>query len=115
MKLTYIISILFVTISFFSCSSIEVTSSWKSDEMVYLKDKNVLVIARTNRPVIREKFEDNLVEELERKGIKSSASYRFFDILNPDKKLTKEETLAIREFHNSELDPKSKSTKYQQK
>ena len=35
--------------------------------------------------------------------------------LNAKDEEKQEETMAIREFHNAELDPKSQSTKYQQK
>ena len=68
-----------------SCSSVKVLDSWKGDNASTMKDKNILVVARTNNPQARYAFEDAITAQLVKEGFKATASYQKFPKLNPDK------------------------------
>ena len=52
------------------CSTIKVLDAWKSDDIATIKTKNILVIARTAHKPSREAFEQGIVKELAKKGLK---------------------------------------------
>lgn len=79
------------TIIFFSsCSSVKVLNSWKADNIEAVKDNNLLVIARTDNMAARIAFENEIVDELAKRGVQSTASFNKFPKLNPDQKITEE-------------------------
>ena len=81
-----------------SCSTIKVLDAWKSDDIGSITSKNILVIARTAHKPSREAFEQGIVKELAKKGLKGTASYKIFPKLNPNKKLSPEEIESIKEM-----------------
>jgi len=85
-----------------SCSSVKVLDSWKGDNASTMKDKNILVIARTNNPQARYAFEDAITAQLIKEGYKATESYKKFPKLNPDKKPTEEKQDKIESMLQSE-------------
>jgi len=81
-----------------SCSTIKVLDAWKSDDIGSITSKNILVIARTAHKPSREAFEQGIVKELAKKGLKGTTSYKIFPKLNPNKKLSPEEIESIKEM-----------------
>jgi hypothetical protein len=79
------------------CSTIKVLDAWKSDDIESIKSKNILVIARTAHKPSREAFEQGIVKELAKKGLKGTESYKLIPELDPNKKLSPEEVEAIKE------------------
>ena len=84
-----------------SCSSVKVLDSWKGDNVSTMKDRNILVIARTNNPQARYAFEDAITAQLEKAGFKATESYKKFPKLNPDKPDEKRQEM-IKSILNSE-------------
>jgi len=78
------------------CSSVKVLNSWKGDNMESIKDKNIIVIARTSNKATRTAFENEIVDQLTSKGIKSSTSISNFPDLNPDQEVTDEQREKIK-------------------
>ncbi|WMI64029.1 hypothetical protein RBH94_08090 [Aestuariibaculum sp. YM273] len=92
----YFYSAYIVLLSVLSCSSVNVLNSWKGDNINSIKDKNVLVIARTNNTTARITFENEIVEELTKRGIKAAPSFNKSPEFNPDKKITQEDEKKIK-------------------
>ena len=80
------------------CSTIKVLDAWKSDDIASVRSKNILVIARTAHKPSREAFEQGIVKELAKKGLKGTASYKIFPDLKPNKKLSAEEVEGVKEM-----------------
>ncbi len=78
------------------CSGVKVLNSWKSPESSGMKEKNILVIARTANDKVRKIFEDEIVNQLKSDGFSATASYVSLPNVNPDKKLTDEEIEAFK-------------------
>jgi len=91
-----LIAIISVILLLNACSSVKVLNSWKADNASTIKDKNLLVIARTDNSVARIAFENEIVEQLTAKGIKATASFTTFPKLNPDEKITAEKAETIK-------------------
>jgi hypothetical protein len=79
------------------CSTIKVLDAWKSDDIATIKTKNILVIARTAHKPSREAFEQGIVKELAKKGLKGTESYKLFPEIDPNRKLSPEEIESIKE------------------
>jgi hypothetical protein len=79
-----------------ACSSVKVLNSWKADNASTIKDKSLLVIARTDNNAARIAFENEIVDQLTAKGIKATASFTKFPKLNPDEKITDEKAELIK-------------------
>ncbi|WP_412986653.1 hypothetical protein [Pontimicrobium sp. IMCC45349] len=91
-KLKNIIGVLTFGVLMFSCSSVvEVTDSWKDVKTTSLKDKNIMVMSKTDNEVVRQQFEIDMVESLKEKDITSIESYKIFPIIKLDEELTNEE------------------------
>lgn len=80
-----------------ACSTIKVLDAWKSEDIESVKPQNILVIARTTHQPSRVAFEQGMVKELIKKGLKGTASYKIFSDLEPNKKLSQEEIESIKE------------------
>ena len=80
------------------CSTIKVLDAWKSDDIETIRSKNILVIARTAHKPSREAFEQGIVKELAKRGLKGTESYKLFPEINPNKKLSSEEIETIKEM-----------------
>ncbi len=85
-----------------ACSSVKVLNTWKADNVNTIKDKNIIVIARTANMQARIAFENEIVDQLKSRGMKATASFKKFPILKPDLKITKEKEEMIKKLLNSE-------------
>jgi len=93
LTLPFLLGILFLLNS---CSSAKVLNTWKADDIAEVKDNNMLVVARTNDNAVRIVFENEIVEQLTKKGLKASASFNVFPDLKPNQELTEEEKKKIK-------------------
>ena len=91
----YIIGLLIVFTS--GCSGVKVLQSWKSEDLGDVKEKQFLVIARTDNNPVRKVFEDEIVRAMLKKGFSSKPSYAEIPDLNPDRKLNDEQLDKIRQ------------------
>lgn len=87
---------LFTLLLFSACSTTKVLNSWKSDNVSDVRDNHMLVIARTNNKSARIAFENEIVKELTKRGIKATASFEKIPTLNPDKEITEQEQKNIK-------------------
>lgn len=74
-----------------SCSGIKVVDSWKGDEINDLADAKILVIARTDDMVGRQRFEQEIADRLRAGGIDATESYKKFPAMKHNAKQTEEE------------------------
>ncbi|WP_282080775.1 hypothetical protein [Aquimarina algiphila] len=94
-----------VLILFSSCSSVKITDSWKNLEVPDIKNKKVMVVSKTDDQTARVRFENDLVENLNKKGYQSVESYVIFPKSSPTKELSESETLEIKEtLKNKDID-----------
>lgn len=98
MKHWNLISLLFVLLLFSSCSRVKVLSTWKSDDRPGVKDKNILVVARTANQEVRYAFENAITDELVANGLNATPSYKQFPLLLPDEKMSEDRNEEIREL-----------------
>ncbi len=91
MKRNLLAPLFLVLLLFSACSSVEVINAWKADNAPTLKTKNTLVIVRTNNMKARVAFEEAIVQELRKRDIQATESYKRIPKLNPNKKLTETE------------------------
>ncbi len=96
MKFKYLF-IVGILLSLYSCSSIKVLNSWKSDDFSEMKTKNILVIARTKDKSARIALENELVSNLKNEGLQASASYKMYSMLEPDKKISEKRADSIKQ------------------
>lgn len=101
-KLMYSILSLTLILMLNSCSSVKVLDSWKADNVSSIKDKNILVIARTANNQARIAFENEIVNQLTARGMKATASFTKFPQINPDAEVTEERQEMIRTILKSE-------------
>lgn len=87
-KTIYLILSLTIIIILNACSSVKVRDSWKADNVSAVKDKNILVIARTGDNQVRIAFEQEIVNQLTDRGMNATASFTKLPSLNPDQKIT---------------------------
>ena len=85
-----------------SCSSVKVLDSWKADNVSSIKDKNILVIARTANNQARIAFENEIVNQLTSRGMKATASFTKFPQINPDQEVTEERVEMIKTILDNE-------------
>lgn len=85
-----------------NCGGVKVLDAWKSTNASTFKDKNVLVIARSNNKSARIAFERDISDKLIAKGIKATPSYSKFPPLDASKEMTDERKQMIREILNNE-------------
>lgn len=69
-----------------SCSSVKVLDSWHGDNLTSIKDKNILVIARTDNAQTRIAIEEAMANDLRGAGLKATESYLKYNSYSPDKK-----------------------------
>jgi hypothetical protein len=97
------IAYLIIALVLTSCgTSVEVLSAWKSKDVSELKERNILVIARTSDPVIRADFETSIANKFRAAGYKATESFTRFPKLNPDKEMTEERQKLIRDIFGYE-------------
>lgn len=85
------------------CSGISVLDSWQGENLTSIKDKNILVIARTENAQARRAFEDAMANDLRAAGLKAMESYlKFPDVDHNDKKSTENANKRIQELIEKE-------------
>ncbi len=95
-KITLVSLVIVMTMIFGGCSSVKVLNSWKSEDSGSMKQKEILVIARTANDKVRTLFEDEMVKQLKAEGMSATASYEKLSKLDPNKKHSEEEIAAIK-------------------
>lgn len=90
-KITKFIMILSLVVSAIGCSSIKVVDSWKADEISSLADAKILVIARSDDMVGRQRFEQEIAERLRGGGIDAMESYKKFPSMKQNQELSEEQ------------------------
>ncbi len=75
----------------FSCSSVQVANSWKDVKTTTIKEKNVLVINKTDDDIVRVQFETDLVKNLNKHNINAVESFKVFPKIDTSKELNKTE------------------------
>jgi len=102
-KIVQILMLAILTISFSNCSStVKVTDSWKADNLSTLKGKKILVIARSDDMVTRQRFEQEIASGLRAKGIDATESYTKFPSMKHNQKRTEEEIDQVVEIIKNE-------------
>ena len=99
MKLKYsTISLIVVTLFFYSCSSVKVLNAWKSDKDAInsFKEKNILVIARTADHNSRVDFEEEIANQMRSKGFTVTDSFWKLVQLHPEREMTEERKALIK-------------------
>ncbi len=74
-----------------SCSGIKVVDSWKADEIGSLANEKILVIARSDDMVGRQRFEQEIAERLRSGGIDATESYKKFPAMKHNNEMTEEQ------------------------
>ena len=90
-KLKQILLILLAVITISSCGGIKVTDSWTADELGGFKSKKILVIARTDDMVSRQRFEQEMAAKFRDAGFDVTESYKKFPNMKHNVKRTEEE------------------------
>ena len=92
---------LFFTLSLFlGCNTqVKVLSAWKGKNASEdLKDRSILVIARTADAGVRADFETSIANKLRAAGYKATESFTRFPKYDPDKEMTEEREKLIRDI-----------------
>lgn len=90
-KIKQILVLAILVLTFSGCSSVKVTDAWKADDSGTFKEKKILVIARTDDMVTRQRFEQEITTKLTDRGIDATQSYTKFPSMQHNKKRTPEE------------------------
>lgn len=102
-KLLYSITILTISILFYSCSSsINVVNKWAAEDAGSLKEKNILVIATAANEKIRMAFEDEMAKQLRDKGFNATESYKKHPNLKSGEEMTAERKAEIKKVLEDE-------------
>ena len=102
-KTNYLIFALILTL-FAGCNTkVKVLSAWKSPTAKEdLKERNILVIARTADAGVRADFETSIANRLRAAGYKATESFTRFPKMNHDKEMTEEKQKLIRDIFGYE-------------
>ena len=98
MKHPNLLLLLLILVIFSNCSRVKVLSAWKSDDRPGIKDKNILVVARTVNQEVRYAFENAIADELKANDLSATPSYKQFPLLLPDEKMSEDRKGEIREM-----------------
>lgn len=90
-KLKPILLILVAIITMSSCGGIKVTDSWTADATGEFKSKKILVIARTDDMVSRQRFEQEMAIRFRDAGFDVTESYKKFPNMKHNVERTEEE------------------------
>lgn len=91
MKKIYSIVVVLTVIFLAGCSTVKVTDAWKDDSLSGLTKEKLLVIARTDDDVTRQRFEQEIANALRGAGINAVESYTKFPATIHNEKRTDEE------------------------
>ncbi|MEN8187562.1 MAG: hypothetical protein ABFR05_10580 [Bacteroidota bacterium] len=87
MKKTLLFLVLVTVMLVSGCSStVKVTDSWKADNINSIKNEKILVIARFDDMVSRQRFEQEIADRLREKGIDATESYKKFPSIKHNQK-----------------------------
>lgn len=86
-----VLSLMILGLLVLSCSSIKVVDSWKGDELSDLAGAKILVIARSDDMVSRQRFEQEIAERLRAAGVDATESYKKFPAMKHNEKQTEEQ------------------------
>lgn len=101
-RLTFLMAVVFAIV-FSACSTVKVTDSWKADNVdSHIKDQKVLVIARTDDNVARQRFEQEIASRLRDHGFNAVESYSKFPSMTQTKKLSPEEADKVASIFRNE-------------
>lgn len=101
-KTIKMLGILTFVLVLFNCSTVQVANSWKDVKTSNIKDKNVLVISKTDNDVARIQFESDLVKNLNDNQIKATESFKIFPNINLSEELDENELKEIKESLKSD-------------
>lgn len=106
MRTLYPLSILLVVTFLFSgCSGMKLANSYKSDDFETLRNKKMLIIARTPIEDVRKAYELDLVSKLQGKGVNAIASHIAFpDLKRIDNKTAERIAEVIAMFRKEGFD-----------
>ena len=90
-KLKPVLLILLAVITFSSCGGIKVTDSWTGDDIGDFDNVKILVIARTDDMVSRQRFEQEIATKFRDAGFDVTESYKKFPNMKHNVKRTEEE------------------------
>ena len=90
-RIQHFILLIAVTAVLGSCSSIKVVDSWKADNINSLSGAKILVIARSDDMVSRQRFEQEIAERLRADGIDATESYKKFPSMKQNQELSEEQ------------------------
>lgn len=74
-----------------SCTSSDLVENWKNPDIDTFAAEKVLVLAMTNDVDNRKRFEERLVDQLQKKGVQAVVSDQFFDKNYTERPHTQEE------------------------
>lgn len=94
-KLKPILLILIAIITLSSCGGIKVTDSWKADDVGDIRNEKLLVIARTDDMVSRQRYEQEIAAKFREVGIDVTESYKKFPNMKHNVKRTEEEIAQV--------------------
>ncbi|WP_109300948.1 hypothetical protein [Aquimarina sp. AU474] len=92
-----LVSLMLLTTILFSCSAVKVTDSWKDVKTLDIKNKNIMVVSRSDNETLRTRFEKDLVNNLNDQGYQSVESFVVFPGSNPTDEVSEEEMHMIKE------------------
>jgi len=99
MKKNHYLLIALVLLLVAGCNTtVKVLSAWKSPESDAIKERNILVIARTANKEARIEFETSIANKLRAGGYKATESFSRFPKMTPDKPMTEEREKMIRDI-----------------
>ena len=90
-KLKPVLLILLAVITFSSCGGIKVTDSWTGDDIGDFDNVKILVIARTDDMVSRQRFEQEMATKFRDAGFDVTESYKKFPNMKHNVERTEEE------------------------
>ncbi|MGB5188549.1 hypothetical protein [Robiginitalea sp.] len=101
---TFLIFLTLVALSFQSCGTVKVVNTWtaEGDAVANFKQKNILVIARTNNNTGRTAFETAIAKQLNANGIKATESFKKIPTLHTEVEMTEERMNSILSMIESE-------------
>lgn len=85
-----------MSLALFSCSSVQVANSWKDVKTTTIKEKNVLVINKTDDDIVRIQFETDLVKNLNKHDINAVESFKIFPKINTTEEFNQTELNAFK-------------------
>ncbi|KQC28632.1 hypothetical protein [Flagellimonas eckloniae] len=89
-NLTSVIGLVLLISFLFGCSSVKVTDSWRGIKTLNIKDKNILVVSKTEDRSVQIRFEKDMVQVLNENGYSSVESHIKFPFSDPTKKVEKD-------------------------